>query len=52
MATIIIIPSKSPIVLKSITSIMNSKLVDVSIEPITSRNETMIIAPRRETEVR
>ena len=52
MATIIIIPSKRPIVLKSIASTMNSKLVIGGIEPSMIKHETMTMAPNRAIEVR
>jgi hypothetical protein len=52
MATIIIIPSKRPIVLKSIASKMNSKLVVGGIEPRMIKHETMTMAPKRAIEVR
>ena len=52
MATIIIIPSKRPIVLKSIASRMNSKLVIGGIEPRIIKHETMTMAPKRAIEVR
>lgn len=52
MATTIIIPSKRPIVLKSIASTMNSKLVVEGIEPSNIKHETMSMAPKRAIEVR
>ena len=52
MATIIIIPSKRPIVLKSIASTMKSKLVIGGIEPSNIKHETMTMAPNRAIEVR
>ena len=52
MATIIIMPSKRPIVLKSIASTMKSKLVIGGIEPSNIKHETMTMDPNRAIEVR
>ena len=52
MATMIIMPNRRPIVLKSIVSIINSKLSVVVTEPRINAIETMIMDPRREIEVR
>jgi hypothetical protein len=51
IATIIIIPNRRPIVLKSIASITNSKLVGASIDPNINMHETIIVAPRSAIEV-
>jgi hypothetical protein len=52
MATIIIMPNRKPILLKSIVSIINSKLSVVVTEPRINAIATMIMDPRREIEVR
>ena len=52
MATMIIMPNRRPIVLKSIVSIINSKLSVVVTEPRINAIATMIMDPRREIEVR
>jgi len=52
MATIIIMPNRRPIVLKSIVSIINSKLSVVVTEHRINAIATMIMDPRREIEVR
>lgn len=52
IATIIIMPSKSPIVLKSMTLIMKSKLSSASSDPKTRAAVSIDTAPIRATEVR